>query len=145
MTGASRGIGRTFALRTGRARVCLSDIEGRGATIATEEMRVEDLQVTPAKLDVTDRAEGYEGQIDTTLTPAGTQYGATLSNPQQRKSPGNAGFATPCKPLQRLTDHSYLEQGQAVRVRSSALYFACKSCKNEKLPMLVSAALSAVR
>ena len=33
MTGASRGIGRTIALRTGRAGVCLSDIEGPTTTL----------------------------------------------------------------------------------------------------------------
>jgi hypothetical protein len=28
--------------------------------------------------------------------------------------------------------------GKAVQVRSSALYFSCKTCKNEKPPMFVS-------
>ena len=48
----------------------------------------------------------HEDGIDTTLTPPGTQYGATYSNPEQRKPPRNASFANSCKPLQRLMDHS---------------------------------------
>jgi len=44
--------------------------------------------------------------FDTTLIPLGTQYGATLSNPEQRKSLRYAAFATLCTPLQRLSDHS---------------------------------------
>jgi hypothetical protein len=43
---------------------------------------------------------------DTTLIPPRTQYGATEGNPQKRKTLRNAAFATPCTPLQRLTDHS---------------------------------------
>jgi hypothetical protein len=46
-----------------------------------------------------------EDGIDTTLTP-GTQYGATRSNPGQRKPLKYAGFATLCNPQQRLMDHS---------------------------------------
>jgi hypothetical protein len=46
------------------------------------------------------------GGSDTILIPPGAQYGATACNPEQRKPPRNAAFATSCTPLQRLMDHS---------------------------------------
>jgi hypothetical protein len=48
----------------------------------------------------------YEDAIDTILIPPGAQCGATRCKPEQKKSLRYAGFATFCKPLQRLSDHS---------------------------------------
>jgi hypothetical protein len=47
-----------------------------------------------------------KGGVDTNLIPPGAQYGATLSKAGKGNSSKYVIFASPCKPLQRLMDHS---------------------------------------
>jgi hypothetical protein len=58
------------------------------------------------ELEVHDSVRPIQGNIDTTLIPPRTQYGATRSKAGKGNPSKYAAFATPCTPLQRLTDHS---------------------------------------
>ena len=77
---------------------------GKGANQAAAAL----LGASVASLRVVRVGSQYPGKddIDTTLIPQGTQYGATLSNPEKGNPSKYAGFAIPCTPLQRLSDHS---------------------------------------
>jgi hypothetical protein len=66
---------------------------------------------------------------DTTLTPPRAQYGATRSNTETRKQLVHAEFASSSKPLQLVTDHSYLasRRFETARRPSILLRFAGKT------------------
>jgi len=72
---------------------CISD--------AREQSKLDELSASDTLLlgRVTD-------DIDTTLTPPGTQYDATPNNPERWNPRRNAGIASLCNPPQHVKYHS---------------------------------------
>jgi hypothetical protein len=90
----------------GRLTLDLFTREWRGRSSQVKRIRERLPIPTPKNKKWAAVLGGCEDDIDTTLTPLGTQYGATHCNPEQKNSLRYAAFATSGKPKQRLMDHS---------------------------------------
>jgi hypothetical protein len=116
--------------------------EGRGATSAATQERT-DLQARHILARSAFRTRIESAEPPTLLDPNPHAVPCNSGQYREQKSRCLSGI---CKPVQRsaTTDRTLVMSRKAVRVRSSALFFSCKTSRNEKPTMLVSEALSAV-